>query len=537
MSQKAPSLIHWADITADRIIKILGEKEKYVVASGITPSGVVHFGNFREVITVDLVARALRNRGKEVRFIFSWDDYDTFRKIPKNMPNQDRLKGFMFQPIVDTPDPNGEHASYAACHEHNFEKQLKKLGIAVEPLYQATKYRAKEYAENILQALEKREAIRHILNQHRQEPYGEDYLPVSVYCQKCNTDHQIEDKKWKSGELFYHCKNCGHQGQENPKHSTQLKLPWRIDWPMRWAYEKVDFEPGGKDHSSQGGSYTTAKEIVKEFGWRAPVYLQYDFVAIKGGGGKMSSSSGDVVTVDDVLKVYEPEMIRWIFASYKTNIDFSVSFDLDVIKTYEDFDRQERLAYGVEEGNAKKVAMAKRVFELAQLSPIEPGALNEKEIPIQPSFRHLTNILQINDGNIEAARKYYQEKLRTQRDERRFLERSQCALFWLKTYAPEDFKFSLNSEAPKVERDKQQNNFLSKLKNSLECEWKQFQSDKDLHEKMYEFIHEEELKPNLVFPLLYQILISKEKGPKLAGFIRTIGQERVLSLLNSALEK
>ena len=46
-------------------------------------------------------------------------------------------------------------------------------------------------------------------------------------------------------------------------------------------------------------------------------------------------------------------MVRWIFASYKSNVDFAVSFDLDVIKTYEDFDRQERLAFGVDQGNEK----------------------------------------------------------------------------------------------------------------------------------------------------------------------------------------
>ena len=62
--------IHWADITADRIIRQKGEKDMYVLASGITPSGVVHFGNFRETITVDFVARALRDKGKNVRFYF-----------------------------------------------------------------------------------------------------------------------------------------------------------------------------------------------------------------------------------------------------------------------------------------------------------------------------------------------------------------------------------------------------------------------------------------------------------------------------------
>ena len=51
-------LCHWADAMADKIIAERGELELYTCASGITPSGTVHLGNFREIITVDLVARA-----------------------------------------------------------------------------------------------------------------------------------------------------------------------------------------------------------------------------------------------------------------------------------------------------------------------------------------------------------------------------------------------------------------------------------------------------------------------------------------------
>ena len=162
-NQKA---IHWADITADRIIRQLGEKETYVLASGITPSGVVHFGNFREVITVDLVARALHAKGKKVRFIFSWDDYDTFRKIPANLPKQEELQGYLFQPIVDTPDPYGDHESYAAHHERNFEAQLEEVGIEVEPIYQSKMYRKGVYKDEILKALKNKQTIVSILNEH-----------------------------------------------------------------------------------------------------------------------------------------------------------------------------------------------------------------------------------------------------------------------------------------------------------------------------------------------------------------------------------
>ena len=180
-------------------------------------------------------------------------------------------------------------------------------------------------------------------------------MPVSIYCANCNCD-KVTNIVWdKDKELSYECENCNHKGVENLSETSRVKLPWRMDWPMRWVYEDVDFEPGGKDHSSQGGSYTTGKEIVdKVYKGTAPIYLQYDFVSIKGGSGKMSSSSGEVVTVNDVLNVYEPEMVRWIFASYKTNIDFAVSFDLDVIKTYEDFDRQERMALALKKEMRKK---------------------------------------------------------------------------------------------------------------------------------------------------------------------------------------
>ena len=81
-------------------IREKGEKETYVCASGITPSGTVHIGNFREIISVELVVRALRRLGKNVRFIYSWDDFDVFRKVPANMSDGDKLNDFLRFPIT-----------------------------------------------------------------------------------------------------------------------------------------------------------------------------------------------------------------------------------------------------------------------------------------------------------------------------------------------------------------------------------------------------------------------------------------------------
>jgi len=141
--------MHWADSTAQRVIQIKRDKDSYTVASGITPSGVVHIGNFREIITVDLIARALRDKGKEVRFIYSWDDYDVFRKVPKGFPKSDELENELRKPIVDVFDPYGKDESFARHNEIAVERELPRLGINPEYIYQNKEYRACKYHEGM----------------------------------------------------------------------------------------------------------------------------------------------------------------------------------------------------------------------------------------------------------------------------------------------------------------------------------------------------------------------------------------------------
>src|SRR5574344_2804579 len=183
------NLVHWADQTAEKIIRERGDLEEYTCASGITPSGTVHIGNFREIISVDLVVRALRDRGKKVRFIYSWDDYDVFRKVPKNMPQPEVLEKYLRFPITMVPDPFGRDENYARHHEVDIEKELPRVGIYPEFLYQASRYRSNRYTEGMKKAMQNRELIKQCLNEYRDDEHKmkpEDaYWPVSVFCSKC----------------------------------------------------------------------------------------------------------------------------------------------------------------------------------------------------------------------------------------------------------------------------------------------------------------------------------------------------------------
>ena len=77
--------MHWSEKLAREIIARRPDKEEYVCAAGISPSGSIHIGNFRDVATSYFVVLALRRLGKKARLLFSWDEYDRTRKVPANV--------------------------------------------------------------------------------------------------------------------------------------------------------------------------------------------------------------------------------------------------------------------------------------------------------------------------------------------------------------------------------------------------------------------------------------------------------------------
>lgn len=519
--------VHWADINADKIIREKGDKEVYVCASGITPSGTVHIGNFREIISVDLVVKALRDKGKKVKFIYSWDDYDVFRKVPANMPEQDLLTEYLRKPITLVPDTRGDCSSYAEANEKELEAILPVVGVDPEYIYQAERYRASKYAEGIRTALEKKDVIRALLDEHRTTPLPEDWMPVSVFSNftdKDNTKVLGWDGEWG---ISYRCLDTGKEETVDIRSTSAVKLPWRIDWPMRWKEETVDFEPAGKDHHSEGGSFDTARKVVEEvFCGEAPVTFQYDFIRIKGRGGKISSSSGEVISLADVLEVYPPEIVRYLFAGTRPNSEFAISFDLDVLKIYEDYDKCERIYFGAQQVNDKKKAKESRIYELSQVEGVT------KEMPYQTPFRHLCNLLQIYVGDINSVIGQLEDVKPEQVE--RLAVRAKCAWNWIREFSPEDFRFSLTgSDDKQIDLNSVEICAVRQLKDEIEK--LDSHNDKSLGEAIYSIAESCGIEAKDLFTLIYRILVGKEKGPRLVGFIMVVGKDKILSILNRYL--
>lgn len=535
--------MHWSEEIAKRIIERNPNKEEYVCAAGISPSGSVHIGNFRDVATPLFVVKALEKMGKKAKLLFSWDEYDRCRKIPVNVREKvgDSYDGYIGCPYVDIPDPWGCHENYAKHFEAEFLASMEKFGIKMDCRYQAEMYRSGKYTKDIIESLQKRGEIFDILDsfktkdpdktpeQLREEHDAEraTYYPVSIFCPKCKTDFTtITSLSEDCTEADYTCR-CGHSGHFNFLTDFNCKLGWKVDWPMRWRYEGVDFEPGGKDHAAPTGSYSNSKVISKKiFGYEAPLFQGYEFIGIKGIAGKMSSSSGLNLTPDTLLKLYQPEVILWLYSRTDPTKAFDFCFDDGILRQYFEFDK---MLTDCREGKANEA-----VQEIMYNCTV-PGRTVET-VPMGL----LVQLGSIVDFNIPMLETVF-EKIGTPYKRDQFADRLERARFWLEQCAPEQvnrlratrhFAFYETLDDKEKAAIAMLHDYIAAGGYSLD----------ELNTELYAIpkrIYGEDMEQKALkavqgkfFKNVYRLLIDKETGPRLYLFLYAIDPARYVGLLD-----
>ncbi|MCL2038132.1 lysine--tRNA ligase [Candidatus Saccharibacteria bacterium] len=529
--------IHWADRIAETIITREPGKEEYVCASGISPSGSVHVGNFRDVATSYFVCLALRKRGKKARLLFSWDEQDRFRKVPKNIP-EDKI-GLMSKHIgfslAETPDPFGCHDSYAKHFEEEFEESMAHFKMDIDYKYQAAQYKSGKYTEGIITALKNRYKIFDILEgfrtQNAEEGQRENYYPVSIYCANCHRDTtKILSLNEETMVAQYECK-CGYRGEFDFHTDHDCKLVWKVDWPMRWQYEGVDYEPAGKDHGSDGGSRDVSVRISREiYGFEPPVFQMYEFVGIRGLTGKMSGSSGINITPKTMLDVYQPEIILWLYSRFVPNKAFNLCFDDEILKQYFEFDRALSSYY---DGTADDLTSRVIEYSLIPGRKIVPVPMNQLA-----SFGSIVNFNAAALENIFA-------KIGAPYKTADFSERLRLAKNWLEEYSPDSI-VRLNPEFNREYFDGLSESEKTEIEMLHQYLSGQEPSSEDLRVYLYEIpktvnsgIDGKELRKaqSRFFKNVYQMLIGRDSGPRLYMFLGAIDKSAYLHLLNGGKEK
>ena len=521
--------MHWAEEMAREIIRKYPNEEVYTCASGISPSGSVHIGNFREIITTYFVVRALEDLGKQTRFIFSWDDFDRFRKVPKNIdPSFEQYIGL---PYSDIPDPYGCHGSYAEHFQSEFESALEEMQIDVEFIYQNKEYRSGRYNSKILYALQHRREIYDILmafkTQIPNDDERESFYPIGLYCEDCGRDNtRILSSTKDERSLEYKC-SCGHHAHLDVLSARCIKLNWKIDWPMRWQEENVIFEPGGRDHSSETGSFNVSKKIVNDiFAFHAPEYVAYEFIGIKGGGSKMSSSSGNVLTPGDLLKVYTPQVLMFMFSKYQPSAAFNIGLDNDVNRNFSEYERH---LSQLESGRLENDDIA-YALSLAETRESE----TKRNIP---KFSQVAGLLPLINYDQTLLRQVF-ERSGEHFSLREVSEIADRVEYWIQTYNHEK-NICVNENLNKKYFDTliSDDRMWIEAFSSIVQNWSDYKPE-EVMRRVYDICFDVDVKikrsnQKRLFKHIYNLILGQDSGPRIPLLIEAVGIEKCKNLLNA----
>ena len=512
-------------------------------ASGISPSGPVHLGNLRELMTPHLIADEVRRNGAPCRHILSWDDYDRLRRVPAGLP--DALNEYIGRPLTGVPDPCGEHENFAEHFKDPLREALDILGIQVTEISQTEMYTSGAYTDQIVLAMRRRADIGAVLARYRTkrtEPDDEDgpntavYYPFRPYCATCGRDDTtVTAFDDDTTEITYTC-GCGAVVGPVPIADVAGKLAWKVDWPMRWAYEHVTFEPAGVDHASPGSSFTVGEELVKIFGGEIPLHFGYAFVGSSGGSSKMSGSRGGAPTPLDALEIFEPALLRWLYARRRPEHSITLAFNAEVIRTYDEWDA---LSRKVDEGNAQQAAYANYV----RASSTSDGPLPVTPRPLR--FSTLASVADITAGDetqmLRIVRDLTADDPVDSLDEVR--PRLDCAQTWVTEYVPPVDRTQVR-EAPDTTRlaalTETERDAIKLLVNGMAEDWSlaglttllygipKLQRGLPITAKPTKELSEAQ---RTWFILLYELLIGRDTGPRLPTLLLALGQDKVRSLL------
>ncbi|MFQ6145262.1 lysine--tRNA ligase [Streptomyces seoulensis] len=544
-----------------------------VVASGLSPSGPIHLGNLREVMTPHLVADEIRRRGHQVRHLISWDDYDRYRKVPAGISGVDESWAeHIGKPLTSVPAPKGSaYPNWAEHFKAAMVESLAELGVEFDGISQTEQYTSGVYREQILHAMRHRGDIDAILDQYRtkkapakkqqQKPADEaeleaaegsgaaaeddgssgsaGYFPYKPYCGNCEKDlTTVTAYDDDSTELTYTCAVCAFSETVRLEEFNRGKLVWKVDWPMRWAYEGVVFEPSGVDHSSPGSSFQVGGQIVGIFGGQQPIGPMYAFVGISGMA-KMSSSRGGVPTPADALKIMEPQLLRWLYARRRPNQSFKIAFDQEIQRLYDEWDK---LAAKVADGSALPGDVAAYTRAVGTAA----GELPRTARPLP--YRTLASVADITAGHQDQALRILSEldpadPLGSLDEARPRYDKAEA---WINTHVPADQRTIVRAE-PDTELlkslDDASRQSLALLLDGLAEHWSldglthlvygvpKVQAGFSADATPKELPPEIKTAQRTFFALLYHLLVGRDTGPRLPTLLLAVGQDRVRTLL------
>ena len=524
----------WAEAVADEIEQ-RNPDDPIVIKGGVSPSGVAHLGNVNEIMRGYFVAEVLRDRGHEVRQVFTSDDRDPLRKLPRKLANADgeivglgevdagALGRNLGKPYTDIPDPFGEADSYAAHFAALLEADAERLGVDIEMYSNTALYADGTFDPVVKRVLERVDTARDVLSEY-QAKADDDYVPFNPICAACGKlTETVTDIDLDAETVEYVCtdmavgdetiEGCGHEGTATFRDG---KLPWRFEWPGQWQVLDVDFEPFGKDHAE--GSWPSGVDIAENvLGIEPPAPMVYEWFTLNGEA--LSSSAGNIVTVPELLELLEPEVIRYFFALHPKK-----ARDLDLSRLdqlVDDFDRFEEAYYqGVDDESVSAFAEAAYPY-------VVDAVADEQPIRLPYTFAAVLGMVDDRDLREKLARD--EGHIPDDADEATVeaaLDRVEQARTWAERM-DNAYNYRLQAELPDVVFDEATGEALDALAAVVAAGG----DGETIQSAIYDTAREHGIEPGDLFEAGYRLFFNETQGPRLGEFLGDLEQEFVVARL------
>ena len=525
----------WADAVADAI-EARDPDEPITIKGGVSPSGIPHIGHPNEILRGHFVAEALRERGREVRQVFTSDDRDRLRKLPRRLANLDgeivglsevdagALGRNLGRPYTDIPDPFGCCDSYGDHFTELLRRDMERLGVEVEFLSNTALYEDGAFDDAVRHVLSHQEQARKVLARY-QDKVDENYVPLFAICEECGQlTETITAVDLEAGTVSYRCtdietggdtiEGCGHEGTTALRNG---KLPWRFEWPAQWGILDVDHEPFGKDHAE--GSWPSGVDIARNvLDIVPPVPMVYEWFTLEGEA--LSSSGGHVVTVDEVLDILEPAVLRYFFSKAPLKQrDFSIE---RIDQLVDEFDEFERVCFGEVETPERERNRAERAY------PMVVEEVREQRVRIPYTFAAVLGMTDDPDLREEIARR--EGHIPDDAPEwavEQALARVERARNWARRTGNE-FDYELKRSAlPDVSFDEATEQALEELADFVE----EGHDGEAIQGEIYETAKRHDIEVADFFAAGYQLFFDDDEGPKLGPFLGKLDREFVVERL------
>ncbi|MFA4891508.1 MAG: lysine--tRNA ligase, partial [Candidatus Gracilibacteria bacterium] len=455
-----------------------------------------------------------------------------------------KYREFMGKPLKDVPSPHEELGgkkakNYAEYFAAEFTDVINSLGFEPEIIYSSSLYAKGHYDKWIAKILDHKDAICAIYKEVSGSEKPEDWYPLQVVCEKCGKVGTTKVTGWdsKAETVSYECmpdlvdwaQGCGHKGVCSP-FGGRGKLPWKVEWPVKWSSMNVDIEGAGKDHNAAGGSHEIGERICREcLEMSVPFNIPYEFFLF--GGAKMSSSKGMGASVTEVAETIPPELLRFLMVRKRPNhpIDFD-PFGPTIPVLFDEHDKSAAYYFGEAEGEFPNM---ERVFHFSQIrsgkgckagKTSRTGKVAKMKAHFYPRFMRVAFFEQIPHVDIFDEMQKIKGKKLTKDDKDEIGLRKHYAKLWLDKFAPDAYRFEIQQEIPETAShlSDEQKKLLSDLASILEeKDW----AGEDIHGKIHELKEASPLSPKEVFGAIYVALLGKESGPQAGWFLEALDKK------------